>query len=405
MVQATIKENRKHYIEYFLPFFHLLAPYKFGPISAGTIGLIIVAALILIENHGKFPLVKELKPYLYFLGYVIARDILRAALGSDSLQTQINRMAEYVITYLLILMVCSRDFDEEKLYKAWKCAGVIYTLGLVFHLVQIYALGYRIITPISIIPGYQLSEVAGIKTTRPSSFFPEPAAFVCAMLPLEFMALRKSDIKVAVFTTLAILASTSSVGVILSIVLWVATFLQLNLKNRTKIIMVVVTIAIIYVFANLDIFGDAFKKFILVAEGGSTFGSRVTGSFEIVGAENWIEKIIGTNYNEVSGFISTHYSQFSSRSIVQLYWNSGEGNVFLNTFGQLFLKYGIIGFCLFLNPWIRYLKNHSYQAKPYVIMAMVAIFGQGMLLNSYYFMTMMFLILFSKTEFPGEIVK
>ena len=396
MAQAYIKESRKHYIEYLLPFFHLLASYKFGPVSASTLGLLITGALIVFENHGKFSVGKEFKPYLYFLGFVIFRDTLRIFLGSDSVQTQINRMLEYILTYVLVFIVCSRDFDEEKLYKIWKIAGLIYTLGLLFHIFQIYILGYRIINPISLIPGYKLSEVAGIKTTRPSSFFPEPAAFVCAMLPLEFMALRRRDIKVAILTTLAILASTSTVGAILSIIRWVTTFLQRDLKARTKIIMIVATALMIYVFANIDIFSNAFTKFILVAEGGSTFGSRVTGSFEIVSAENWLEKIIGTNYNEVKGFISAHSFSFLQKSIVQVYWRSGEGNVFLNTFGQLFFKYGLIGFLLFMIPLVKYLRNKLFEAKPFVIMMMFAIFGQTMLLNSYYFMNIMLVVLFSK---------
>ena len=112
--------------------------------------------------------------------------------------------------------------------------------------------------------------------------------------------------------------------------------------------------------------------------------------------ENWLEKIIGTNYNEVKGFISAHSFSFLQKSIVQVYWRSGEGNVFLNTFGQLFFKYGLIGFLLFMIPLVKYLRNKLFEAKPFVIMMMFAIFGQTMLLNSYYFMNIMLVVLFSK---------
>jgi hypothetical protein len=395
MPQTNVRENDKHYVELFLPFIVLLSPYKIGPVSTDTIGLIIITLLLAVKHHGKIKISSEFKPFLAFLAYVVLRDMVRMVLGTDSFQTQANRMIEYVINFFLMIAVCSEGFDDEKLYKVWKIAGIIYTIGLAYHLVQIYILGLRVV-PISLVPGYSIRATDNITYNRPSSFFPEPASFVNAMIPLEFLALRKRDIKIAIFTTVAILASTSTVGVILSIILWSASFFQRDLKTRTKFIMIVATIGIVYAFANFDLFGASFTKLLLAAEGGSTFGSRVRGSLEIVSAESWLEKIVGTNYNEVNGFIATHASMFSTKSTVQIYWRGGSGSVFLNTFGQLFFKYGLIGFILFMVPLIRYLRKNTYQAKPYIIMIIAAVFGQTMLLNSYFFMTMMLIVLFSK---------
>ena len=401
MAQANVRENRKHYIEYFLPFIVLLSPYRFGPVSADTIGLAIVAFLVALQNHGRIKIIKEIRPFLFFWGYVVIRDIFRMVLGTDPLQTQINRMVEYLISFILLIIVCSEEFDDDKLYKVWKIAGLVFGLGLLYHFVQIYILGQRVV-PISLIPGYSIRSDDTIGTIRPCSFFPEPASFVNAMVPLEFLALRKRDFKVAIFTTISILISTSTVGIILTVVLWATSFMQKDLKVRTKVFMIILSIGIVFAFANLDLFGASLTKLLLAAEGGSTFGSRVTGSFEVIGAESLFEKIVGTNYNEVNRYIDTHSSLFASRSIVQIYWRGGTGNVFLNTFGQLFFRYGLIGFILFLSPLISFLRSQNYQAKAYVVMVIVAIFGQTMLLNSYYFMTVAFLILFAKLNPIGE---
>ena len=397
MEQTNTRGYQKHYIEYFLPFLALLAPYQFGLISADTLGLLIIAVLILIRNQGKIAITKELKPFLYFIGYAIIRDIFRMVLGNDPLQTQMNRMIAYSINILLVCVVCSGEFDEKKLYKAWKIAGLIFSLGLLYHMVQINILGQQI-APISLIPGYSIRSADGIASTRPCSFFSESAAFVTAMLPLEFMALRKRDMKVAVLTTIIILASTSTVGVILSVVLWGTTFLKRGLKRRTKIIMVLAAIGIIYLFVNLDVFRDAFNKLLLVAEGGSTFGSRVTGGFEVVGAESFFEKILGTNYNEIGKFISENSHKFPWGSTVLLYWTHGTGDVFLNTFGQLFFRYGFVGFLLYVAPCIGLLRDKYYPAKQYVVIFLVSIFGQSIVLNSYYFMTIILFVLFAKNR-------
>ena len=200
----------------------------------------------------------------------------------------------------------------------------------------------------------------------------------------------------AIATTIIILSSTSTVGVILSIVVWLASFWGRNNRLRTRYMMAGAAIGIIVLFMNLDLFNATLSKFILAAEGGSTFGSRITGSFEIIGAQSWIEKIIGTNYNDTSGFIATHGVHFAPRSVVQIYYQGGAGHVFLNTFGQLIFKYGVVGFLLFVWPLINRLKDKNYTAKQYVIMILVAIFGQTMLLNTTYFMIVIMVILFDK---------
>ena len=397
MAQANIRDKRTHYIEYFLPFMMLLAPYKFGPVTVDAVGLMMIALFVLSRNKWRVRIQNEYRPFLYFLLYIVIRDLARMLLGPDPLQTQVNRMVDYLAKYVMVLIICNSEFDEDKLYSTWKIAGTIFSIGLFYHIMQLYFFGQRIV-PISLIPGYLIRPDAGIASGRPCSFFPEPASFASAMLPLVFLALKKSNLKVALISTIVILASTSTVGIILSIVLWSVTFLQRDLRKRTKVLMLFATIGIIYVFANLDLFEASFSKLLLAAQGGSTFGSRVRGSFEIVGAETWLEKIFGTNYNDVNSFIATHSSLFDPISIVQIYWRGGEGNVFLNTFGQLFFGYGLVGFLLYINPLIGCLRKRTYQAKAFVIMVLVAMFGQTMLLNSYYFMNILIIILFSKTK-------
>lgn len=393
MQQTTISANRKPYIEYYLPFYSVLAFYKIGPLPASTIGLIIVLLLVARNNHGIVK-IKKNSWYLVFFAYIVLRDVLRFLIGYDDIQTQLNRLIEYVIVFLVVLAICSEGFNEDKLYKSWKIAGLIFSIGLIYQLFQIYVLGQRV-TPISIIPGYDIRPNGiALLVSRPSSFFAEPASFVNAMIPLEFMALRRKEFKIATVVSLIIISSTSTVGIVLSAILWWTALWRKEAKAKTKVISILSIIVIIYVFSNFSIFDSSASKLLQVAEGGSTFGSRVITSFEIVHAENLVQKIIGTEYNDVNSFISQHSSQFSSDSVVNMYWNGGRGNVFLNTFGQLMLRYGIVGLILFLMPLLQYLKSSTYQAKPFVIMVIAAIFGQSMLLNSYYFMVIMILILY-----------
>ena len=404
MEQLPLNNNRKPYIEMYLPFYSVLALYKVGPLPLSTIGLMFVLFLMAHDNHGKIRARRDNR-YLVFLGYVVIRDIIRMLLGHDAIQTQLNRIMEYSIVYVLVLIVCSEGFNEDRLYKSWKIAGLLYSIGLVYQLIFVYIFGQRV-GPISLIPGYSIgTNEYLLKVSRPSSFFTEPASFANAMIPLEFMALRRRDMRVATIVSLIILSSTSTVGIILSVILWVATLLRKETKTRTKVIAISSLAVIVFFFLNLSIFNESLSKLIQVVEGGSTFGSRVMTGFEIVKAQSLPELIIGTEYNELSSFIRDHSILFSRESIVRLYWNNGQGDVFINTFSQIIFRYGIVGLLLFVLPLINYVKSKTYSAKAFSIMVIAAIFGQSMLLNSYYFMVIMILLLFEHNKAQEVIIK
>ncbi len=399
-LMKTTNKKEIHLIELILPFFHLFSQYSVWILSLGSIILMLVAGLSLAMNSWKLRFSASYKPYLIFLGYVVTRDIFRAFLGPDLFQTQINRMIEYIFIYFLVFIICSQSLDEDKLYKVWKIAGVIYVLGLLIQVIQIYFLGQRI-APISIIPGYELRPEGNIAQLRPSSFFAEPASFVIAMLPLEFLSIKRKDYKWAVFTTISILLSASTVGIILSVILWASSLLSKDTSIKRKLIILLLAVSIVGLFINMDVFDTSLSKFLQVASGESTFVSRVQNGFDVIRRQSILSFIFGTNYNDVQTFVSDNLSTFSSSPLLLTYWRNHR--IFLNTFSRLIFQYGLIGLLLYILPLITYLKNKRYVAKPLVIMMLVAIFGQTMLLNTYYFTMVMILILYdNQSEFELE---
>lgn len=399
MSDETLANKKEiHVIELLLPFFQLFSQYQVGIISIGSILLILVAGLSLARKSGKIRVMNTYKPYLIFLVYVVLRDVVRVVFGPDPVQSQVNRMIEYLVLYFLVFIICSQSLDEDKLYKVWKIAGVIYTLGILYQVIQIYVLGHGI-APISIIPGYVLRPEDDIAQLRPSSFFAEPAAFAIVMFPLEFLALKRKDFRWAVFSTISILLSASTVGIILSVVLWASSMLSKDSSTKRKIVTILLAAIIIALFMNMEVFDISLAKFISVTNGESTFVSRVENGFDVVGGQSFLSLILGTNYHDVLTFVSDHFNSFSSSRLVR------SEKIFLNTFSRLIFQYGIIGLLLYIYPLITYLRNKRFGAKPFVIMVLVAIFGQTMLLNSYYFTLIMLFILYdnnSKLEIAGE---
>ncbi len=373
-----------------LPFFQLFAQYKFG-ISIGFCLLMVVAVLQILNNPGKVQFPLKFVPFLVFLGYVFVRDGFRALLGPDSMQAEINRMCEYVVMFFLVFVVCSKSFDENLLYKFWKIAGVIFTLGILYHVVQIYVFGHKI-SPISIIPGYVLRMDDFLNQFRPCSFFAEPAAFTNSMLPLLFLALKRNDFKWAVFCTISILLSTSTVGVFLSMVLWLTTFVLNHTSLKKRITAIFFVVLITFMFLNLDIFSVAQSKFFEVTDGESTFGSRVLVGLELVRNMSFLDLPFGSTYSSPGHFVTDNLDSLSGCETLLKYWKNQR--LFLNTFSKLMFQYGIVGLVLFLLPMIRYLKQKNYEAKAFVIMMCIAIFGQSILLNSYFFVWIMIFMLY-----------
>lgn len=404
-LNRVIEQRRSFFsIELLLPFFLLFAQYRIGPISIGSGLLMVVALQVFSHESGNVRYPMKFWPYYVFLVYIVACDIFRAMLGPDPMQPEINRMCEYVVMFFLVFVACSQPFDEDLLYKYWKIAGVVFTVGILFHVVQIYVFKHGI-SPISIIPGYVLRLEDSMARFRPCSFFAEPAAFTNSMLPLLFLSLKRNDFRWAVFCTISILLSTSTVGVILSVVLWFASLIIERGSFKKKIAMLVIFLPIIWIFLNMEVFSVTQSKFFKVAEGESTFGSRVLVGLELIRNMSFFDLPFGTRYSNLGHYVTDNLDSLSECRTLLRYW--GYQRLFLNAFCRFIFQYGIVGLFLFLFPLIRYLNKKNYEAKAFIIMILLAIFGQSIVLNSYFFMLIMFSIIYdNKSKMSGyEVVK
>ena len=334
-----VAEYRRSFfsIELLLPFFMLFAQYRIGPVSIVTVLLLIVAVLIVLRESANLCYSLKFWPYYLFLGYIIVCDVFSALLGPDPMQTEINRMTEYVVMFLLVFIVCSQSFDENRLYKCWKIAGCVFTMGILYHVVQIYVLKQSI-SPICIIPGYELRAEDAYDQFRPSSFFAEPAAFTNSMLPLLFLSLKRKDFKWAVFCTISILMSTSTVGVILSVVLWVMTLVIEKSSFKKKIVAIFVAAPIVWMFFSMEIFSVTQSKFFAVTDGESTFGSRVLTGLELVQNMPNSDLIFGSRYGNVVNYVTDNLNQFSGCETLLYYWKCRR--LFLNAFSQSIFNMG-----------------------------------------------------------------
>ena len=368
-----IKSDRKsqnHILEMLIPFYGVFEPYKISIIPFTAIILSIIA---LSHYDRKIKVTKQTKPYLIFVGYMTIRDILHMFLSvSDPIGTQVNRLISNVVLYVLIFVVCNNDFDEAILYRWWKIAGVIFGLGMIYHVFQLLVLGQDIY-PLSLIPGYDIAHKGVESFTRPTSFFSEPAAYVGSMLPLLFLALKRKDFKWAALSTFLIAVSTSTVGIILVAVLWLVFIISEKKSFKVTVLYSAFVVLFVAMFMYLPIFSDALQKLEDVSEGESTWGSRVKGPFQMIGAMDWDELPFGTSTLDTKTFVYENLDELSKDSGPYIYASKGE-DVFLNTFCLIIYRYGILGLLFFLKIFVSQIFDKKYEARMYVIMLLVASF-------------------------------
>ncbi len=381
-------------LEMFLPFMGLLSQYTVGGLSVSLFFLLLITLFHLLR--GSVVIRKIYSNYYLFFGYVLLRDIVNLfAPCSVERMTQLNRMLEYILFFVCVFIVVE-SFNENVLYKAWKVAGVIFSAGLFFHVVQIYVFKHPIM-PISIIPGYVLRDAELVAQSRPTSFFAEPASFVNSMLPFLFLSLRKREYAWAAFSSVMILLSTSTVGIVLAMVLWMAFILFEEKSKHVKISLGIMVFAIVLICLQTSLFASSIQKLMLVLQGKSTFGSRVLISLEVVGTLNPVSLLFGEVERDACYYVLSNISKFSLGSQAVLYARE-VGRVFLNTFGELIFRYGIVGLGLFLYTFKGKVFSQKYGARIFAMMILVSIFAQSVLLNPQYFLVTMILILFSYTE-------
>lgn len=385
--------RRDYSIEVFLPFYYLLAQYAdMLWIGLGNVALLIVA-LLSFKRESLVRLRKTNIPFIILWLLMISKDIYRASVGGT--MSPINNCLEYSVVILSVLIVCNHSLNEDILYKSWKFAGVLYCSGIVYHLVQIFV-SNSLVQPISIVPGYSLG--AGLLSSRPLSFFLEPAACVSALLPLIFLTIRRKKYIEAIVFSFFVAATTSSVGILLMIVLWVYEIIYTDLELKKKSILLIFLTGIGIAATSIDFIGVGVDKIVGISNGEGTFGSRVKVGFDVIKSMRLQELFLGTSEPNVYTYVS-HYG-YSFSDIVSVYFRSN--NLFLNGLCYLVFNYGLLGLGLYLYFLLKKLRSKNYKAKAFIVLHLVSMFGQSTILNSLFFQVLILIMLYDRFEETGK---
>ena len=89
--------------------------------------------------------------------------------------------------------------------------------------------------------------------------------------------------------------------------------------------------------------------------------------------------IFGTDAVDVYSYIINHLNELSKNHVLMTYYS--ERKLFINSFCNLFFRYGIVGFVLYAKTIIARFQRDNYEAKSILWMYVISLFGQSILLR------------------------
>lgn len=314
------------------------------------------------------------KPILYFLIYIIVNSLIKALIIKSVDSAYFNSILEKIASLMVIVSISSSGIDENQLYKKWKIVSIPVLVGILYQSFQVYILK-NTVSPIAILPiSSQMARTWRNESIRPSSLFPEPAAYVWFMLPLMYLAIKRRNYGFAIIITLGIFLSTSTTGILLSLLVWFVFAISNSMSKKQKAFAIVVVAIFVFLISSLSVFNFAKGK-IINTDIESSF--RLGYGFKIMSTVPRNQWLFGVPYSSVASYI------INSRNVPNSWYDiSIPYFSYVNSFCQNFIEYGLIGTLLYFYLFFSIYKFKNKSIRPLLFAAFGSIWGQSVSLGT-----------------------
>lgn len=272
----------------------------------------------------------------------------------------------YLLLFLLIAVYYTSININYLLFQKVSNWFAIFATFIIF--IQSYFLFIRGEILVFFLPlpiGFDDFTQVSINWGRPNSIFMEPAHYAIFILPLLYLALKKLNYKLAIFYILGIILSTSTFGIIGSIIviLWYSI-------RSSKHLFVIVPIVATLLF--ISFFFSEFSSLIIDQNLNKLSNSislsdnvRLFGVWNVVEGLNFKQLLIGLGHNQLA-----NYMMFQGYSNAHNYSNS---------FLFIIFSFGILGFIGLM--WYLIVLLHENKEKVYFIILTLVMLSDQILFN------------------------
>ncbi len=355
---------RGSFLEWFFPFYLILSYYSLP--GAGSIGQVVLLAYLFVklltqkmENY-KIP-----KYYFLFIIVCIPLQCINFSVYGGFYS---SRALNLISLFMYLVMLSTFSIDIEKLFHTYKLVSAISSAAIVVQFFQIFILGQKAY-PIYLLPG-GYPDRWFLQGVRPTGFFPEPQIYATAMLPLLILLLKHTEYLNALLLTLAIMASTSTLGILCAGAIWLY-FLLYSASIKQKIAILSVGGLLLLLFLQTSWFEYALEKLT-----GTDYqnNARLTRGWLVYQNLPLVQKIFGIGMNNINYFIESGRMTFHDR-ISAVMTNKG----YITSAYQILVYWGALGTVLYLLMIFAYYRNS--ELKIMVLLLCALTFGQTIIFS------------------------
>lgn len=363
-ILAYLHLNKIGALELLYAFYMILSGYVYGPLHGTLIVLLLMTSLSFLIKRNTYQNMKEL---FWLTGFVLMHELILSfhIIVPDYM---LNNLFTTILVCVCIFPIANK-MNYERMLGSLNWVAILSMAGIVYHFILIQS-GHEVRPiPLPFMPDMNSSSRLYEFLQRPCSFYWEPAAFATFMMIPLFLALYEKKYIWAGIITTSMFLSTSSTGIIMSLVMIMATIFIQDVKIRYKIWLAIVGAFLIWFLLNSSLFEAGVKKIVETDEESTI---RLVNGPALVFNMPLQELVTGMKAANVHDYWKE--GGFHSIDIIER-----DGFVFVPTFWLTLAKYGIFGLLLLLYLYISFLKKR--ELIPYIVVIFISMFFQSLMIG------------------------
>lgn len=235
----SLRLNNVGWLEILFAAYPIFTVYRYPYVPFSLLMLLVMDIIAL--HHKKKRMLNDAsdKVLKLLFGYVLIHEfLLMFVIGIPGVM--ISKYIEYIIIFASFFIIYPR-IDIDKLEGSINWIAIVSMVGLVYHFIAIKAGGPVYPLRIPFLPEMDKASKIYVAIERPTSFYYEPQHY-CSfmMIPLFLSLVRKESIVWSFLIVLSMFLSTSSYGIIVSILMF-AIYAFLQKMSVFKRVLIVVT--------------------------------------------------------------------------------------------------------------------------------------------------------------------
>ena len=359
---------------FILATFSILAQYNLPLMSYGLI-LAVLYGVSIVVIRKRIILNKGI--LLFTIWCIVSQLIIYINTGTFD----INRNTYFFMFVAMSIIATLGLIEENSFFKTYYLCGMICSILVIYQFIManVYEIPQ---SAIKILPVAAEDAHFWIQnSSRVSGVFTEPQAYCSYIIPLLILLLFRRKFISAIFVSIAIFASTSSQGIILSVGVWLY-YLIIHEKNMLKRFLrfnlgMLCGIPAITVVGIIPTFAPILHKIMSIDIFG--YDIRLTKGFQIYFAMPIWDQITGIGFGNLRDYLLNANFDFFWIHLTRI-----ELLGYITTMSNVLVSFGLPAFLLYLNIFIKNRVTIIPDAKLMLLIIFISSFTQTLLFNAWY---------------------